>query len=407
MQTLLAESLRQTAHGREADAILRSCVHCGFCNATCPTYLLLGDELDGPRGRIYLIKQVLEGHNPSHKTLTHLDRCLTCRNCETTCPSGVQYGRLADIGRELVEERVTRAWHQRLARWLIRLIVPYPARFTPWLRFGQLARPLLPPTLRRAVPVRRRAGDRPRATHSRRMLVLEGCAQPAMAPNINAASARVLDRIGISLIAADSAGCCGAASHHTSGVRDGLALARRNIDAWWPHLEQGVEAIVMTASGCGVHVKDYGHLLRDDPEYADKARRVSAITRDLCEIVANEDLSKLGSGAPPGRKIAFQSPCTLQHGQRLTGVVEKILGELGFALTPVPEAHLCCGSAGTYSLLQRELSQQLRVRKLGHLETGAPECIVTANIGCLVHLSGATDIPVRHWIELLDGWRRE
>jgi glycolate oxidase iron-sulfur subunit len=402
MQTVLADSLRQTAHGREADAILRTCVHCGFCNATCPTYLLLGDELDGPRGRIYLIKQVLEGHAPSRKTLTHLDRCLTCRNCETTCPSGVRYGQLLDTGRELTEARVARAWHQRLARWLIRQIVPYPARFTPLLRLGQLARPLLPPALRRRVPVRQRAATWPRATHARRMLVLEGCAQPAMAPNINAATARVLDRIGISLIAADGAGCCGAASHHTSGVRDGLAQARRNIDAWWPHLEQGVEAIVMTASGCGVHVKDYARLLHDDPAYAAKAARVSALTRDLSEILAVEDLSALRP-ARPGMTIAFQSPCSLQHGQKLAGVVEKILRDAGFTLAPVPEAHLCCGSAGTYSLLQRELSRRLLARKLGNLLSGTPACIATANIGCLAHLSTGTDVPVRHWIELLDG----
>jgi glycolate oxidase iron-sulfur subunit len=403
MQTALSDDIRDTPTGREAEAILRTCVHCGFCNATCPTYQLLGDELDGPRGRIYLIKQMLEGYAPSRKTLTHLDRCLTCRNCETTCPSGVRYGQLLDTGRELAEQRVGRVWYQRLMRWLIRQIVPHRARFTPLLRLGQLLRPLLPRTLRRQVPVHQRVAGWPTSSHARRLLVLEGCVQPALAPNINAAAARVLDRLGLSLLAAPGAGCCGAASHHTSGVRDGLAQARHNIDIWWPYVEQGVEAIVMTASGCGVHVKDYGHLLRDDPDYADRARRVSALTRDLSEIVASENLSKLGRNAAPWRKIAFHSPCTLQHGQQLTGVVEKILGELGFALTPVPEAHLCCGSAGTYSLLQRDLSQTLRARKLGNLESGAPECIATANIGCLAHLSGATGLPVRHWIELLDG----
>jgi glycolate oxidase iron-sulfur subunit len=402
MQTALADFIRDTTPGREAEAILRTCVHCGFCNATCPTYQLLGDELDGPRGRIYLIKQMLEGHAASHKTLTHLDRCLTCRNCETTCPSGVRYGELLDAGRALAEQRAGRALHQRLARWLIRQVIPDRARFTLLLRLGQLARPLLPRALKRQVPARRRAGAWPPPSHTRRLLVLEGCAQPALAPDINAAAARVLDRLGLSLVAAPGAGCCGAASHHTSGARDGLAQARHNIDVWWPYLEQGVEAIVMTASGCGVHVKEYGHLLRDDPDYADKAGRVSALTHDLSEIMAREDLSKLEIGTP-WRRIAFQSPCTLQHGQRLGGVVENILDRLGFALTPVAEAHLCCGSAGTYSLLQRGLSRQLRTRKLGNLASGAPECIATANIGCLAHLAGATDIPVRHWIELLDG----
>ena len=406
MQTALADIIRDTPTGQEADRILRTCVHCGFCNATCPTYQLLGDELDGPRGRIYLIKQMLEGNAVTVHTLTHLDRCLTCRNCETTCPSGVRYGALLDIGRELAEQRIGRPWPQRTLRWLIRQILPYPERFTPLLRLGQFFRPLLPRALKRKVPPRQRAVAEGHAVsggqrHARKMLVLEGCAQPALAPNINAAAARVLDRLGIALIPAAGAGCCGAACHHTSGVEEGLAQARRNIDAWWPHIETGSEAIVMTASGCGVHVKDYGHLLRDDPAYADKARRVSVLTKDISEILAKEDLSALRPRAQPAGKIAFQSPCSLQHGQKLNGVVEKILRDLGFALTPVPEAHLCCGSAGTYSLLQGELSQRLLARKLEALCSGQPQLIVTANIGCLAHLQTRADIPVRHWIELL------
>jgi glycolate oxidase iron-sulfur subunit len=401
MQTALPETLRSTTEGRTADAILRACVHCGFCNATCPTYQLLGDELDGPRGRIYLIKQMLEGHAVTAHTLTHLDRCLTCRNCETTCPSGVRYGALLEIGRDVAEQRIGRPRHQRVLRWLIRRILPYPKRFASLLRLGQWARPLLPPMLKRKIPPRRRAGEWPTTRHARRMLVLEGCVQPAIAPDINAAAAQVFDRLGITLIRAAGAGCCGAACHHTSGVEQGLVQARRNIDAWWPHIEQGAEAIVMTASGCGVHVKDYGHLLYSDPQYADKARRVAALTRDLSEIVANEDLSKLKTDVKPGRKIAFQSPCTLQHGQKLSGVVEKILRDLGFNLTTVPDAHLCCGSAGTYSILQQSLSQQLRARKLTALQTDSPELIVTANIGCLAHLATGAAVPVRHWVELL------
>ena len=432
MQTALADFIRDTAAGQEADRILRSCVHCGFCNATCPTYQLLGDELDGPRGRIYLIKQMLEGSPVTVNTLTHLDRCLTCRNCETTCPSGVRYGALLEIGREQAELLIARPWQQRVLRWLIRQILPYPERFTPLLRLGQFFRPLLPRALKQKIPPPQvfpplPAGDDcmdagGRATqgavaegrgegrrvnqpqkHKRTMLVLEGCAQPALAPNINAAATRVLDRLGIALIPATGAGCCGAACHHTSGVEEGLAQARRNIDAWWPHIETGSEAIVMTASGCGVHVKDYGHLLRDDLAYADKARRVSALTKDISEILTKEDLSKLKLTVKPGLKLAFQSPCTLQHGQQLNGVVEKILRDLGLYPMPIAEAHLCCGSAGTYSLLQPALSRSLRKRKLETLETGKPEIIVTANIGCLAHLQAGTSVPVQHWIELIGG----
>ena len=416
MQTALADFIRDTAAGQEADRILRSCVHCGFCNATCPTYQLLGDELDGPRGRIYLIKQMLEGSPVTVNTLTHLDRCLTCRNCETTCPSGVRYGALLEIGREQAELRIARPWQQRMLRWLIRQILPHPERFTPLLRLGQFFRPLLPRALKQKIPPPQvfpplpagegrgegRRVNQPQK-HKRTMLVLEGCAQPALAPNINAAATRVLDRLGIALIPATGAGCCGAACHHTSGVEEGLAQARRNIDAWWPHIETGSEAIVMTASGCGVHVKDYGHLLRDDLAYADKARRVSALTKDISEILTKEDLSKLKLTVKPGLKLAFQSPCTLQHGQQLNGVVEKILRDLGFYPMPIAEAHLCCGSAGTYSLLQPALSRSLRKRKLETLETGKPEIIVTANIGCLAHLQAGTSVPVQHWIELIGG----
>ena len=402
MQTALADFIRDTPQGIEADAVLRTCVHCGFCNATCPTYQLLGDELDGPRGRIYLIKQMLEGAEVTRHTLTHLDRCLTCRNCETTCPSGVQYHKLLDIGREIAEQRVKRSAPDRLARWMLRAVIPHPARFTPLLRLGQLFRPLLPPALKRSVPQRQAATPWPTTLRARQMLVLEGCAQPAIAPNINAASARVLDRFGIRLVAAASAGCCGAASHHTSGMEQGRAFARRNIDAWWPHIESGAEAIVMTASGCGVHVKDYARLLKDDPAYAAKAARITDLTRDLSEILGKEDLSRLKTAAEPRLKVAFHSPCSLQHGQRLSGVVEKILRETGFVLTAVPNAHLCCGSAGTYSILQKHLSQQLLENKVAALESGQPDIIVTANIGCLAHIQSGTTLPVRHWIEVLD-----
>jgi glycolate oxidase iron-sulfur subunit len=398
MQTAFADFIKDTPEGREADAILRACVHCGFCTATCPTYQLLGDELDGPRGRIYLIKQVLEGHAPTARTQLHLDRCLTCRACETTCPSGVKYGRLADIGRRIVDERVPRALFDRLQRWGLRTVLPYTSRFATLVGLGRAVRPLLPPKLKRSIISVEPAGAWPAARHSRRMLVLDGCVQPTLAPAINATAARVLDRLGISLVQTPGAGCCGAVSYHLTAQEEGLDFMRRLIDAWWPHIEAGAEAIVMTASGCGAVVKEYGHLLRGDPAYAEKATRVAAMTRDIGEILADADLSTLSCRR---RRVAFQSPCTLQHGQQLNGVVEGVLDKLGFELTPVPDAHLCCGSAGTYSILQERLSQRLLTNKLKAITSGGPELIATANIGCLAHLKSRAEIPVIHWIELL------
>lgn len=401
METSIIDRFRETPEGREADAILRTCVHCGFCTATCPTYQLLGDELDGPRGRIYLIKQVLEGQDPTRRTQQHLDRCLTCRACETTCPSGVRYAHLADIGRGIVEEMVKRPLHERLARSGLRLLLPYPDRFKILLRLGQLFRPLLPGSLKQKVPATRVATPWPESLQARSMLVLEGCAQKAATPNTNAAAARVLERLGISLIRETSAGCCGAVSYHLSAQVEGLNAMRRNIDAWWPHIEEGAEAIIITASGCGAMVKDYGQALKDDPAYAEKAVRISAMAKDICEVLASEDLAPLHiNGA--GKRIAFQSPCSLQHGQKLPGVVENILQRLGFELTPIADGHLCCGSAGTYSVLQPELSGQLLVNKLSALEAGRPELIATANIGCQLHLETKASLPVKHWIELID-----
>ena len=400
MQTNLAAFIKDTAEGREADAILRKCVHCGFCTATCPTYQLLGDELDGPRGRIYLIKQVLEGQTPSRKTQAHLDRCLTCRSCETTCPSGVHYSRLADIGRAVVEQRVSRPLSQSLMRRALRLVVPYRQRFTPLLRIGQLVRPLLPETLRAKTPAPRRAPPRPATRHARRMLVLEGCAQPGIAPDINAHAARVLDRLGISLESAASAGCCGALSHHLSAEREALDAMRRNIDAWWPAIEDGAEAILMTASACAVMVKEYAHLLADDPVYKERAATVSALCKDISEVLSQEDLSALAPVTP--QRVAFHAPCTLQHGLRTHVQVETVLRSVGHELTPVTDAHLCCGSAGTYSILEPALATRLRDNKLDALQANDPDVIATANIGCLAHLAGATSRPVVHWVSLLD-----
>ena len=401
MQTRLADFIRDTPDGRTADAILRKCVHCGFCTATCPTYQILGDELDGPRGRIYLVKQFLEGAEVTARTQLHLDRCLTCRACETTCPSGVRYGRLADIGRRLVEKRVPRSLAERVKRKALLAVIPHRARFAPLLAAGRLVRPLLPGVLARKVPPREPKGPWPVARHGRRVLALGGCVQGAIAPSIDAAAARVLDRLGISYVPMPASGCCGAASHHLSARDAAHAMMRRNIDAWWPEIEAGAEAIVVTASACAAEVKEYAEHLEHDPAYAEKAQRVSSLARDLSEVVAAEDCSDLTHSGPP-RRVAFHSPCTLQHGQKLRGVVEGILDRAGFELSAVSDAHLCCGSAGTYSILQPKLSGELLSRKIENLETGRPEMIATANIGCLVHLATAATVPVRHWVQLLD-----
>jgi glycolate oxidase iron-sulfur subunit len=407
METHLADFIRDTTAGREAEEILRKCVHCGFCTATCPTYQLLGDELDGPRGRIYLIKQVLEGAVPTEKTRLHLDRCLTCRSCETTCPSGVHYSRLLDIGRAVVEARVPRSGVDRWLRGALRAALPRPTLFGVAMRMGQMVRPLLPGALKAKVPPLSSAGTLPAAgVRTRKMLVLAGCAQPSMYPNINGAAQRVLARLGIDLFAAREAGCCGAVKLHLNDAAGAMDNARHNIDAWWPHIEAGVEAIVMTASGCGVQVRDYGHLLQDDPDYAAKAARIAALTRDVVEVVAAEAealLDLLKKSAPAGRrKIAFHAPCTLQHGLKLRGGVEQLLAAAGFDLTPVADSHLCCGSAGTYSILQPEISVQLRDNKLAALSAGQPDGVASANIGCIAHLQSGTPLPVRHWIEWLE-----
>jgi len=404
VQTALADFIRDTPAGREANAILRSCVHCGFCTATCPTYLLLGDEQDSPRGRIYLIKEMLEGNPATAKTRLHLDRCLTCRRCETTCPSGVQYGRLVDIGRHVVDERAPRSLASRAQRWLIREGFLARPLFTAGLAIGRMLKPVLPTALGAKILDARPAGAWPAARHRRKMLALDSCVQGALAPGIDAALARVLDRIGISLLQVPAAGCCGALPHHLSGEARALTIVRRNVDVWWPHVDRDVEAIVVTASGCGVMVKDYGHLLRDDRAYAEKAKRISALTRDPVEVIGAE-WPRIAPGIAMdigAQKVAFQSPCSLQHGMKLKGRVEEILLALGLDLTPVADAHLCCGSAGTYSMLQPKLSRKLKAAKLKALEAGRPDVIATANIGCLAHLCDGAKRPVRHWIELLD-----
>lgn len=401
MQTTLLDKYKKSDLGKQAEDILRKCVHCGFCLATCPTYDLLGNELDSPRGRIYLIKQVLEGQTPTEKTQTHLDRCLTCRNCETTCPSGVEYGQLVDAGRHLVETQVPRSLAQRFLRKTMRTVLPHKKRISPLVKVGQSIAPVLPASLRSHLPPKQTAGVWPATIHERTMLVLDGCVQPSMAPDINPAAARVLDKLKINLVAVKEAGCCGALSYHLNEQDEGLQFARANIDAWWPHIEAGAEAIVMTASGCGVFVSEYGELLKHDTDYAEKANKISDLCKDVSEIIAAEDLSrlKIDSDSP----VAFHPPCTLQHGQKKMGTTESLLKEFGFSLTKVKDAHFCCGSAGTYSILQKDLSQQLLKRKIDSLKQQKPEMIATANIGCLLHLqSAAGDTPVLHWVEMLD-----
>ena len=401
MQTQIDTQLLQTDAGKAADSILRSCVHCGFCTATCPTYQLLGDELDGPRGRIYLIKQALEGKQVTRKSQLHLDRCLSCRSCETTCPSGVKYTSLLEIGRHQIDQQVQRPFRERLMRLGMKSILPYPARFAPLLAMARTLRPLLPPGIRNKIPLRRAAGRRATASHSRKVILFEGCVQSVAAQHINQAAARVLERIGIECIRVKSEQCCGAVNHHLGDEATAVDLARRNIDLWSRHLEDGVEAIIGTASACTLEISEYQQQLQSDPEYAEKAKLVSNATLDLGELLQQQDTLKL-SLIDKLPRVAFHAPCTLQHGLQLKGNTEKLLRNLGFSVTEPQDAHLCCGSAGTYSILQPQISTQLRSNKLQALSDNNPDLIATANIGCLLHLKSGAQPPVKHWIEILD-----
>ena len=402
MQTKLADFIKNTPEGIEADAILRSCVHCGFCTATCPTYQILGDELDGPRGRIYLIKQVLEGVEPTAKTQQHLDRCLTCRSCESTCPSGVEYGRLVDIGRAVVDKKVGRTFGQSLQRCVLRKGLLSKKSFAAAIALGRAARPLLPAGLKAKIQPRRTVGAWPTALHARSMLLLDNCVQDVLAPSIDSATTRVFDAAGITLRHVSAGGCCGALSHHLNAHGEAVAKVRANIDAWWPLIEAGVEAVVGTASGCSVMLKDYGHFMKHDAAYAAKAERIAALSKDVSEVIAAEWPTLQAKVKPATEKIAYHPPCTLQHGMKLKGGVEGLLKDMGFALAPVADSHLCCGSAGTYSVLQPTISHELKSRKLKSLTAGAPTQIATANIGCMTHLQSGTQLVVKHWIELLD-----
>ena len=407
MQTNISEELKLTAEGSEADRILRSCVHCGFCNATCPTYRILGDELDGPRGRIYLIKGLLEGKEASQKTQVHLDRCLTCLACETSCPSGVEYGRLAEIGRQQINKKAKRIFSERSYRYLLRQILPYPKRFSLLLRIGRGIRFLLPDKYRRMIPVNLHTKQQIKkiesVVHTRKMILFSGCVQPLLSPETNCASTRLLNKLGIETITSRDEKCCGAIDHHMAIDERALFFIKNNIDAWWPSIEQGAEAIVISASGCGTMIKDYGYILRNDPDYKDKALQVAKLARDIGEIIAAEDVGKLRKIINvSSNRFAFQNPCSLQHGQKMKDKTAELLKKLGYQICDVEDADQCCGSAGTYSLLQTELSEKLRRKKINSLEVVKPDVIMTANIGCQLHLQQATDIPVKHWIEILE-----
>ena len=410
MKTNLKTEILETREGQEANDILRSCVHCGFCLATCPTYQLLGDELDSPRGRIYLIKELLEGKTPTQATQLHLDRCLTCRSCESTCPSGVQYGRLVDIGRHIVDKAVPRSIGEQVKRQALNKIITNKTLFRSLITAGKIVKPLLPKALQKKIPVRHKTSMTwPQSNHTRKMLFLDGCVQPVLAPNINIATAHLLDRIGITLIPTSRVNCCGAVTYHLNKQKESLVFVKQNIDAWWPLLEQGAEAIVITASGCGTMIKEYGHLLADDPDYAEKAKNISECAKDLCEVFSDELTDLKDQVLDPikekqirSRKIAFHSPCSLQHGQQIKGIVESLLKTAGYTLTVIEDSHLCCGSAGTYSLLQADLSERLLDNKIEAIEKEEPDLIVTANIGCLTQLQSGTKTRVLHWAELLE-----
>ena len=401
MQTRLPTEFLASKQGQQADRILRSCVHCGFCTATCPTYQLLGAELDGPRGRIYLIKQMLEGEDVSERTQLHLDRCLTCRACETTCPSGVEYGRLVEIGREWIEKKTRRPLIEKTKRLLLRKIIPHPLRLRSLIRIGQLFKPLLPASLKHKIPTLSPSTPWPQQAHKRKMLVLNGCAQSVIHPQIDAATARVLDRFDIQLIQEQHSGCCGAVNQHLAASNEARVQMQRNIDAWWPRLNDGVEYIIVTASGCAAHMKEYHHYFEDDPEYCNKAQFVSSRVRDISEVMATLPVADLFKTAT-SQHVAFHSPCTLQHGQQINSLVEPLLEQCGYQVSTPIDAHLCCGSAGTYSILQPTLSGRLLDNKLNHLCANKPDFIATANIGCLMHMQTRSSVPVKHWIELID-----
>ncbi len=400
MRTRITSPLAETAAGAIAGEVLRACVHCGMCNATCPTYHLTGDELDGPRGRIYLIKQALEGEPVGRLTQNHLDRCLSCRACETTCPSGVEYHRLLDVGREVVAHQAPRPWSERLFRGAIRALCIEPWRLATLIALGRPFRFALPAILKGKLPPKVEIGSRPTRVHERRMSLLKGCVQSATAPHVNAANQRVFDKVGVTLTETPGVGCCGALSFHLDAPDEGRALARRNIDAWIGELDAGAEAVIVNASGCAAFIRDYPDILAEDPVYAARARRVVENLRDPIEVLETTPPTPHRTPARP--RIAVHQSCTLRNGPRLGDAPARLLASLGYDPQPVGDAHLCCGSAGAYSLLQPTMAGKLRAEKITALTGGAPQAIYTANIGCWMHLGEKSPVPVRHWIEAVD-----
>lgn len=407
MQTTLTQSTLPRHEIETAENALRKCVHCGFCNATCPTYQILGNELDGPRGRIYLIKQSLEGQAISTKTQSHLDRCLTCRACETTCPSGVPYAELLEIGRNKIATEIKRPLSDRLMRYMLKKVLPYPRRLQPLLRLSPWLTWLLPAAAKKTVKElphltenRPNPDSQPPQPSDRKMLLLQGCAQETIRPDINASTLRVLGKLGIQAEVISGSGCCGAVTQHLNAPEEAKQFMRRNIDSWWPAIEAGAEAIITTASACTLMTKDYGRLLADDPEYSNKAAKVSALTLDASEVIANEELSSLAIDA--SHPVAVQIPCTAQHGQSLSAALLKILAAAGLNIINTSDKQMCCGAAGTYTVFQPDLSQSLRQQRLEVLQQDKPDYIVTANIGCLLHLQHKANVPVLHWVEVLD-----
>ncbi len=408
MQTNISTDFLRTPEGKQANRILRSCVHCGFCNATCPTYQLLGDELDGPRGRIYLIKQTLEGKTPGRQTQLHLDRCLTCRNCESTCPSGVDYSQLLNIGRAVVNKKVPRSAGQKILHFVLRKTFLSPFSFSALIKTGQLFRPLLPVAIKRSIPEKQKPVQFKKITHERKILLVPGCVQSSLKPNIDIAAKIVFNKLNIECVEIPAAGCCGSLSHHLNAESEAMQIIKKNIDSWWPLVQNNaIEAICMTASGCGVAIKEYEQLLASDKVYAKKARTISALYKDPAEIVSQEINNKTSNplvdatnNTEQNKNIAFHPPCTLQHGMKLNNLIEPILDKCGYTVLAFKDKHLCCGSAGTYSITQKALSQQLLSNKLGNINKTQHDLIVTANIGCQMHMQSGTSTPVKHWLEL-------
>ncbi|MBV2184438.1 MAG: glycolate oxidase subunit GlcF [Rhizobium sp.] len=420
MQTNFTAEQLADPHVAEAENILRKCVHCGFCTATCPTYVTLGNELDSPRGRIYLIKDMLENGRPADKQIvTHIDRCLSCLACMTTCPSGVDYMHLVDHARIHIEKTYQRPLMNRLTRAILAITLPYPARFRAALSLARLGRPFAGlfkriPALKpmgamlelapRQVPEpgdsARPATHAPKAEKRGRVAILTGCAQPVLDPGINAATIRLLTRLGVEVVVPQGEGCCGALVHHMGREAQALDSARRNVDVWTREIERGgLDAIIITASGCGTTIKDYGHMLRLDPSYAEKAKRVSALARDVTEYLSSLDL-------PVQEKknltVTYHSACSMQHGQKITMAPKILLKNAGFTVRDPAEGHLCCGSAGTYNIMQSEISEKLKVRKVKNIEATRPDVIAAGNIGCMTQMGSGTTIPIVHTIELLD-----